>query len=321
MGNQEIPCQQRQVGWRRRVAFFLRLLPGDAAPLLDNGHGQTHGQATRGAARGGPEVKGFLPEREIGRHRREALGQRHRAHTPSNRWIAVGLLLEATTKRRLRRRQAGPGVALHLASSNDAQPPWLRPGDDLIEIARRCNGPCGQRHMTTQTAGLIPDGVHLGACVGRTASSAGNSLVECVGQFNARAVSERDFGQGGTPAIIPPRVEGVALGPGLTEHVLQKGQGVPGQALIKGGRRDGHGWAQGAGLRRHLGPRRLGRPPGPKGHTGPPELARHLRGRWTRPGRRAVAALSSAAQKSVTMVTAWRVYAGLEVSCECCWDA
>jgi hypothetical protein len=277
LGHHERPGPPRQVGWRRRGALWRCVLPGASATVLAHRLGPTPGQETRGDARWGPASEGVLQARELGRDRREALRQRPRAHTPSTRVIAVGLLREATDTRRARRRQAGQGVDLTLASRTEAPPPVWRPGAYLSARARSGQGPGGQRHLTPPTALIIPDGVQLGAGCGRTAASAGPSLRACGGPCNARAVSAIDWGQGGPQALIPPRREGVAWGQGRTAQVRQKGQGVLGQALRQGVRRDGHRMAPWGGRRRPLGHRRLGLPPGPQGPQGQHEGARHRR--------------------------------------------
>src|ERR1700675_102963 len=46
--NKEAPCQERQVGLGRRVAFFLRVLPGFSPAFVDDRLGDTrHNQPSR----------------------------------------------------------------------------------------------------------------------------------------------------------------------------------------------------------------------------------------------------------------------------------
>ena len=66
IGNKEIPGQQRQVGLGRRIAFFLRVLPGDSPACIDDRLGHTHGNETRGDALCCPDEDGFLEEQDVG---------------------------------------------------------------------------------------------------------------------------------------------------------------------------------------------------------------------------------------------------------------
>ena len=155
IGNNEVPGHQRQVGLRRRVAFLLRVLPGDYSACIDDRLGHTHGNETRGDALCGPDEESFLEEQDVALDSREALRQLHRAHTTSNRFIHVGLMIEATAKIRTSRRHAGEGFDLKIASIKEEQYAFLRQSDDLIDIALIGNVPGCQRKMTTKTA-FIP---------------------------------------------------------------------------------------------------------------------------------------------------------------------
>jgi hypothetical protein len=115
IGNKEVPGHHCQVGLRRRVAFFLRIFPGDSSACIDDRLGHTHGNETRGDARYGPDGDGFLEAQEIALNCREELRQLHRAQTTSNRFINVGLMVEAPAKIRASRRHAGSGFALKIA--------------------------------------------------------------------------------------------------------------------------------------------------------------------------------------------------------------
>jgi hypothetical protein len=145
--DQEIPGHERQVGLRWRVAFFLRGLPGYSSAFIDNHLRYTHGNETRGYVRCGPDIDRCLKERAIVLDGRTERGQLHRAPTTSKCCLEVGLMIEATEKRRAHRRHAGQGLDLKIAYITEAQYSFLRPGDDLSDIALRWNVPWCQRKM------------------------------------------------------------------------------------------------------------------------------------------------------------------------------
>ena len=105
--NKEVPGHQGQMGLRRGGAFFLGVFPGDPSSCSDDRLGHTHGNEPCGDVRCGSDGDGFLEAEERRRNRQEELRQLHRAHSASNRFIHVGLMMEATAKIRARRRKAG----------------------------------------------------------------------------------------------------------------------------------------------------------------------------------------------------------------------
>lgn len=107
IGNKEVPSQECQRGLGRCVAFFLRVLPGGSAACIDARLGHPHGNATRGDTRCGPDEDRLLEEEEVGRNGQEECLQFHRVHTARNRFIKVGLMIEATAKIRASRHKAG----------------------------------------------------------------------------------------------------------------------------------------------------------------------------------------------------------------------
>jgi hypothetical protein len=130
--------------------------------------------------------------------------------------------------------------------------------------------------MTTHPACIFPHSLTLLPCLCRTRSSARKCLGELFRTLNARAVSDRDVGTGGPPAILTHLFAGWDFGKGLTDHVLQNGKGLPVQAVMHGFRRNVPMLAHLGGLCRQWPQRCLGLMPDPTGHQSQQELARDL---------------------------------------------
>jgi hypothetical protein len=239
VGNTEVPGQPFQVRLGRRIALFLRMFPGSSSTFIDDCLRHTHGRETRGDAFFCPNGDGFLSERDLRLDGGEASCQVHRTPMTGKRFREVGLMLEATDKIRSSRRHACQGFDRKIASINDEQNLFIRSGDDLIARALIWNVPWCQRDMTQHTTFLVPYGLNLGACCGRTPASTGKRLVELFRKFKAGAVSGIAFRKGGKPPSITPMFEGVDGGQGLTDHLLQKSHGLLVHALMNGFRRHG----------------------------------------------------------------------------------
>src|SRR5882672_9616079 len=149
-------------------------------------------------------------------------------------------MMEATETIRANHRQAGPGFDLTIAYIKEEQYPFLCSGNSLIDRALLGKVPGSQRTMTKQTAFRVPYRLHLGACLGRTPASAGQSLGQLFRQCTASTVSDVDCGQRRQEALIAYRVEGGEFCQSLADHVLQKGNGGLAHALVHGFRRDVH---------------------------------------------------------------------------------
>src|ERR671914_2708331 len=81
VGNKEVPGHQRQVGLRRGVALFLRVLLGHSSAFIDNRLGHTHGNETSRDTLCGPNEERGLEERDIVCDGREQLRQLYRTQT------------------------------------------------------------------------------------------------------------------------------------------------------------------------------------------------------------------------------------------------
>jgi hypothetical protein len=108
--------------------------------------------------------------------------------------------------------------------------------------------------------------------------------------------------------------EGLECCQGLTEHVLEKGHGFRVHALMNGFGETSTGWHNWVACAANCANAVLASLQAPKVTRARKSLPVIFEVRWTMPVRRAVASLSSAAKKSVNMVTALRVQAGIEVS-------
>ena len=111
--NKEAPCQERQVGLGRRVAFFLRVLPGFSPAFVADRLGDTrHNQPSRHPLLC-PQANRALEELPF--NRREPVGQRQGLPLPAHRGHERRLMIEPTSKIGASRRQMGERLELKVA--------------------------------------------------------------------------------------------------------------------------------------------------------------------------------------------------------------
>jgi hypothetical protein len=163
--------------------------------------------------------------------------------------------------------------------------------------------------------------LNLGTYFRRTPSSARKRLVEFFGKFKSSAASYIAFDKGGRQAIITEMVEEMECVARVCQSVsCRKAMAFLFMRRCMASGETSTGWHHWMAFAANGANVVFASRQAPKVTRARKRLPVIFDMRWTKPVRRAVASLSSAAKKSVTMVTALRVHAGIEGSFEWCWD-
>jgi hypothetical protein len=204
-------------------------------------------------------------------------GKRNWSQTPSNHFIDVRLMSEATEKIRPGFYNASKSWDCKIPEIPEKQEAFLCSCSHRLDIFVIWNVPRSQSKMTKHTAFIVPCDVNFGASFCGPPSRAWEEVLQTLRKTKACAVHSIHRGKVCKESIITDLVDGVYFCQGVTDHLLKKGLCSFVHALIHGFWRHldmrAHLWH----VRRQLGKGRLDVTPHPKGHQGQKECACQLR--------------------------------------------